>query len=62
MPDAPSPYPGSMASEKKQPKKPKPGPEPEILKIEGDPLAAFDKMVRHDPEAKAKKKADKKGP
>ena len=44
-----------------KPNKPrkKPGPDPEVLKIEGDEIEAFDKMVRYDPEAespKAKKK------
>ena len=40
-----------MAAAKKRKKqaRKKPGPEPERLKIEGDPIAAFDRMAKAPP-------------
>lgn len=44
-----------MAARKKQPKKKKPGPDPEVLKITGDAVEGFDKLVKAPPPKKDKK-------
>ena len=36
----------------------RPGPEAEVLKIEGDPIAAFDRLVDYDPVTKKPRKRD----